>query len=180
MGETEKILLTSNGSTALYCNVLTKFELKAKIMKTKLWLVLAFSAVFGACGKDTYTTKPSLSFKDVNGTVFGNGSTLIFNIEFTDKEGDIQDSIWVQKITRTKGCTNFSDRTKIPSFQAISNLKGTFEVGYSVGTSLNSTYPILPGCPGNKNDTCYFKFWARDLAKNVSDTVVSPDIIILK
>ncbi len=149
-------------------------------MKTKLWLVLAISAVFSACSKDTYTTKPNLSFKDVNGTVFGNGSYIQFNLEFSDKEGDIQDSIWVQKVTRTKGCTNFSDRTKIPSFPATANLKGIFEVAYSVGTSLNSPYPILPGCPVNKNDTCYFKFWVRDLAKNVSDTIVSPDIIILK
>lgn len=149
-------------------------------MKTKLWLVLAITLAFSACSKDSYNTRPNLTFKSVNGNTFSNGSTLIFSIEFTDKEGDIQDSIWIQKFTRTNGCTNFSDRSKIPTFQATSNLKGIFEVGYSVGTSLNSSYPILPGCPGNKNDTCYFKFWARDLAKNVSDTVISPDIVILK
>ena len=149
-------------------------------MTTKIWLVLAITLVFSACTKDTYNTKPSLSFKSVNGTSFSNGSTILFNLEFTDKEGDVQDSIWIQKITRTKTCTNFSDRTKIPSYTATANLKGIFEIGYSVGTSLSSNYPILPGCPGNKNDTCYFKFWTRDLAKNVSDTVSSPDIIILK
>ena len=60
------------------------------------------------------------------------------------------------------------------------NLKGVLEIGYSVGTNSSSLYPILPACPANKNDTCYFKFWARDLAKNVSDTVISPDIIIFK
>lgn len=149
-------------------------------MKTKIWLVLAISLVIGACKKDSYNTRPGLTFTSVNATTFGNGSTMQFDLTFTDKEGDIQDSIWVQKISRTKGCTNFSDRTKIPNFQATPNLKGIFEISYSVGTSLNAVYPILPGCPANKNDTCYFRFWARDLAKNVSDTVVSPDIIILK
>jgi len=149
-------------------------------MKTKIGLVLAITLVFCACKKDTYNTKPSLTFKTINGTSFVNGSSIVFSLEFTDKEGDLQDSIWVQKITRTKTCTNFSDRTKIPSFDVSANLKGIFEIGYSVGTNLNVSYPILPGCPGNKNDTCYFKFWARDLARNMSDTVVSPDIIIFK
>ena len=149
-------------------------------MKTKIGLVLAIIVVMMACKKDSFNTKPSLTFKDINGTVFGNGSTVLINLTFTDKEGDIQDSIWVQKITRSKGCTNFSDRTKIPKFDAVANLKGVFEIGYSVGSGLGGAYPILPGCPANKNDTCYFKIWARDLAKNVSDTITTPDIIILK
>lgn len=149
-------------------------------MKTKLGLVLAISLVFSACSKDSYNTKPSLTFTSVNNTVFGNGNEMVFNLTFTDKEGDLQDSIWIQKITKTKGCINFSDRSKIPVFTPTANLKGILEIGYSVGTNSSSLYPILPGCPGNKNDTCYFKFWARDLGKNVSDTVVSPEIIILK
>jgi hypothetical protein len=159
---------------------LTKFELKVKRMRTKLGLVLAITLVFSACNKDSYNTKPSLTFTSVNNTAFTNGGEMLFSITFTDKEGDLQDSVWIQKITKTKGCINFSDRSKIPVFTATPNLKGTLEIGYSVGTSLNSPYPILPGCPGNKNDTCYFKFWARDLGKNVSDTVISPEIIIYK
>jgi hypothetical protein len=105
---------------------------------------------------------------------------MIFSITFTDKEGDLQDSIWIQKITKTNGCINFYDREKIPTFQATPNLKGVLEVGYSIGSNNNSYYPILPSCPGNKNDTCYFKFWARDLAQNVSDTITSPVVIIYK
>jgi hypothetical protein len=149
-------------------------------MRTKLGLVLAISLVFSACSKDSYNTKPNLTFTSVNNTAFSNGSEMIFKITFTDKEGDLQDSIWIQKITKTNGCINFSDRSKIPNFTATPNLKGVLEIGYSVGANLTSLYPILPACPGNKNDTCYFKFWARDLAKNVSDTVISPDIIIYK
>jgi hypothetical protein len=149
-------------------------------MRAKLGLVLAFSLVIASCSKDSYNTKPNLTFKSVNSTSFVNGSQIIFSINFTDKEGDLQDSVWIQKITRTNGCTNFSDRSKIPTFTPTPNLSGILEIGYSVGSSANSTYPVLPGCPANKNDTCYFKFWARDLGGNVSDTVTSPDIIIFK
>lgn len=150
-------------------------------MKTKVLILTAITLIATlSCNKDTYNTRPKLTFKSVNGNVFSNMQAIIFNIEFTDKEGDIQDSIWVQKITRIAGCNNFSDRMKIPSFIPTSNLKGIIEIGYSIGINPSSPYPILSQCSIGKNDTCYFKFWARDTQKNVSDTVVSPDIVILK
>lgn len=147
-------------------------------MKAKLLIFSAIILGITACKKDAYTTRPQLTFKSVNGKTFGSNSAIIFSIEFTDKEGDLQDSIWVQKITRVNGCASFSDRAKIPNFTATSNLKGVFEIGYSTGFVPGSNYTVLPSC--SKTDTCYFRFWTRDNAKNVSDTVVSPDIIIVK
>ena len=147
-------------------------------MRAKLLIFSAIILGITACKKDTYTTRPQLTFKSVNGKTFGSNSAIIFSIEFTDKEGDLQDSIWVQKITRVNGCASFGDRAKIPNFTATSNLKGVFEIGYSTGFVPGSNYTVLPSC--SKTDTCYFRFWTRDKAKNVSDTVVSPDIIIVK
>ena len=152
--------------------------MKAERMKAKLLIFSAIILGITACKKDTYTTRPQLEFKSVNGKVFGNGSAIIFSIEFTDKEGDIQDSIWIQKVSKVNGCNSFGDRAKIPAFTATSNLKGVFEVGYSIGFVPGSNYTVIPTCV--KNDTCFFRFWARDGAKNLSDTVVSPDIVILK
>ena len=146
-------------------------------MKAKLLILTAIIVTIFACNKDTYTTKPQLTFKSVNGKVFSGASSIIFSLEFTDAEGDISDSIWVQKVTKTKGCNNFSDRVKIPAFTATPNLKGIFEVGYTTGFIPGSIYTVVPRC--GKNDTCYFRFWASDKAKNKSDTVVSSDIIIL-
>jgi hypothetical protein len=163
-----------------YCKVLTKFERKVQRMKNPLLILTAITLIALSCNKDTYTTRPKLTFKSVNGSSFSVNQTILFNIEFTDKEGDLQDSVWIQKITRTTGCNNFADRLKIPEFVATSNLKGTLEIGYAVGFNSAAGYPILPQCPIGKNDTCYFKFWARDKQKNVSDTVVSPTIVILK
>lgn len=146
-------------------------------MKAKLLIIIATIALV-ACKKDSYTTRPQLSFKSVNGDVFGPNQAIIFSLEFTDKEGDVQDSIWVQKITRTSGCISFGERFKIPEFTQVNNIKGTFEVGYSTSLIPGSPYTVLPNC--NKNDTCYFRFWVSDKAKNVSDTVVSPDIVVLR
>lgn len=159
---------------------MTKFERKAQRMKTKSLILTAITLIALSCNKDTYNTRPKLTFKSVNGTTFGNSQIVIFNIEFTDKEGDLQDKIWVQKITRTSSCasTNFTDSLRVPTFTPTPNLKGTIELGYSTSIIPGSNYTVLPRC--SKNDTCYFKFWIRDNAKNVSDTVVSPDIVFLK
>jgi len=50
-------------------------------------------------------------------------------------------------------------------------------VGYNTGFIPGSIYTVIPKC--GKSDTCYFRFWASDKAKNKSDTVVSSDIIIV-
>ncbi|GAC1531912.1 MAG: hypothetical protein NVS3B15_11710 [Sediminibacterium sp.] len=149
-------------------------------MKTKLLILAAIASVILSCNKDTYTTRPRLKFKSVNGTVFGNAQAIIFTIEFTDKEGDIQDRMFVQKISRTNGCasTNFTDSVKIPNFTPTPNLKGNFEIGYSTSIIPGTNYTPLSKCA--KNDTFIFSFWARYNAKKIRDTVVSNDIVILK
>ena len=51
------------------------------------------------CSKDKYTTKPKLELNSVNGSEFPNQSLLSFKFTVTDKEGDIQDTMWIQKIS---------------------------------------------------------------------------------
>ena len=150
-------------------------------MKTKLLILLTIPVLFYACTKSTYTTKPQISVKSISGTTLGPGSVLLFSIEFTDKEGDVQDTLWVQKISRTCPTTagaQFISRNKMPDFTPTANLKGTIEVGYGYNTNA-SGYPTISGC-GIKNDTCYFRFWLKDKAKNVSDTLVTQNIVLLK
>lgn len=150
-------------------------------MKTKLLILLAIPAMFYACKKDTYTTKPQISIKSVNATTLTQGDLLLFQLEFTDKEGDIQDTLWVQKFSRncpaTPGAT-FISKNKVPNFTATSNLKGTLEFGYAYNANVQGYSPIT-GC-GTKNDTAYFKFWLKDKAQNMSDTITSGNIILLK
>ncbi len=147
-------------------------------MKAKI-LVLAALIIMVACKKDNYTTKPQLKIKEISTEVLRPNNALVFTIEFTDAEGDIQDSIWVQKVEPKCINSNFTARYKIPEFTATKNLKGEFEVCFSYGGT--SGCPLIQGpqCAG-KNDTCTFKFWARDKAKNMSDTVVSKTIVITR
>lgn len=165
----------------MYCNVLTKFEMKVKRMKTKLLILLAIPAMFYACKKDTYTTRPQISIKSVNNTTLSQGSLLLFELSFTDAEGDIQDTLFVQKISKTCPATpgaQFISKNKVPNFTPTSNLKGTLEIGYAYNANVQG-YSTISGC-GTKTDTAYFRFWLKDKAKNVSDTITSANIVLLK
>ncbi len=165
----------------MYCNVLTKFELIMKRMKTKLLILLALPLLFYACKKDTYQTKPQLSIKSINSKTLKQGDLLLFQLSFTDAEGDIQDTLWVQKISRTCPGTagaQFISKNRVPDFTPTSNLKGILEIGYVYNANVQG-YSSITGC-GTKNDTAYFKFWLKDKGKNVSDTISSENIVLLK
>lgn len=152
-----------------------------KRMKTKLLILLAIPAMFYGCKKDAYTSKPQISMKSISNKTLSQGNLLVFSIQFTDAEGDIQDTLWVQKISRTCPSTpgaQFISKNKVPDFTPTSNLKGTLEIGYAYNANIPG-YSTVSGC-GTKNDTAYFKFWLQDRAKNVSDTLISDNIVLLK
>jgi hypothetical protein len=74
------------------------------IRSAKILLITGLMVfLFGGCKKSaTYDTKPQINFKNINSTSLKTGDLLLFEINFTDKEGDIQDTLWVQKISITQ------------------------------------------------------------------------------
>ena len=150
-------------------------------MKTKLLILLAITVIFSACKKDTYTTKPQISIKSISSKTVNSGDVLIFQIHFTDKEGDIQDTLWIQKFSRV--CPNtagvqFTSASRVPDFVPTSNLDGILEIGFGYNANVQG-YNTISGC-GTKNDTAYFKFWLKDKANNRSDTITTENIVLLK
>jgi len=149
-----------------------------KAMKAKILILFVIAVITNSCNKSKYTDKPQLFFKSVNTTLLSPNQVLTFNIEFTDAQGDVQDTLWVQKVTKNCKKSDFVSGYRIPAFPQSKNLKGVFEV--SLGYGFNLGYPSMqePAC-NNQNDTCVFKFWAKDLAGNKSDTLSGPTIIIV-
>lgn len=129
---------------------------------------------FTSCRKNKYTTIPQLRFKSVNTTNLHRGETLRMILSFTDAEGDLTDSLFVQKIV--KACPggingSFKQPYKIPDFPTTKNQQGDIAVIYSYND-------LNPKC-SLRNDTAIFKFVLRDKALNKSDTLVSPPIVII-
>ena len=146
-------------------------------MITKILIALISFCVLVGCSKDKYTAKPQLKYKSVNTKVLNRNETLTFVLEVTDAEGDIQDSIWVQEVPRN--CSGgFTSKYKMPDFTAVKNLKGEINICYSYGVNLGCP-TITPTCQ-NQNDSATFKFWIQDKAKNISDTISSEEVVLIK
>ncbi|MEP6597794.1 MAG: hypothetical protein ABJA71_17700 [Ginsengibacter sp.] len=147
----------------------------------KIKLLLAALIIFGfiTCTKDTFNTTPSLKFVSVNGNVFAQPSVVTFNLECTDKEGDVVDTIWIQRISRVSACESevaLYDSFPIPDFSPPKNVKAEFEFTFNYP---GPQAPNLRAC-SQHDDTSYFRFWMHDKAQHVSDTVQSQDIVLLQ
>jgi len=157
--------------------LLFKFETNYKEMKFKL---LAAVLMLGCitCSKDTFNTEPTLTFESVNATVFPQPSIVTFTLQCTDKEGDVVDTIWVQRISKVSNCASLSriDSFRIPDFNPPKNTKADFEFTFNYGT----IFPPNLGACSLFDDTSYFRFWMSDNANHTSDTVQSPDLVFLK
>lgn len=162
------------------CLVLYKFEVKVKQMKIKLLIVPAAVFCLAACTKDKFDTKPQLEFKSVNTTVLNQNQLLEFTLHYTDREGDIANTrFFIQKVTQNCEGSNFTDSSNYtPEVPVQSNGEGDVLIQYFYGSSFD--YPILNGPQCATNDTCVFRFVLKDAQNNISDTVTSPTIVIIK
>jgi hypothetical protein len=162
-------------------------------MKAKVLIVFIAALVIVSCGKDVYTTSPHLTFTSVNGSVFPNGALIQFKLNVTDKQGDIQDSIFMQRITFVPACIG-NDSTgndtavkgngfQMPQFTGNPDINASITLTFTNATSDGvdgSISPCTEGTSGEQiKDSCYFKFWMKDNAGNISDTVSSPTIVLL-
>lgn len=145
------------------------------MMKYSIICSAILTFFLAGCGKDKFETKPNLTFTSVNTTTLRSGQLLQFTLTFTDKEGDISDSLWVRNVSDC-GTSNFTTKYKVPNFPASSNQKG--EIIFTLGFNAGTEFPdISPKC--GRDETAVFSFVLSDLKNNVSDTVSSPPIKII-
>lgn len=142
-------------------------------------LLIAIILLFAGCNKDKFGTTPTLKFEEVNTTTLPPGSLLQFKLSFTDKEGDISNSIYVKKIVPGCELAGFEQDFPVPSFPATENQKGELLISFGYNYDIPG-YPDVKGPRCDHDDTATFQFVLKDLAGNVSDTITSPPILILQ
>ena len=140
-------------------------------------LIALVSLIFLSCNKDTFSSTPKLTYKSVNTKTLGRNQILKFNLSFTDLEGDVIDTVFVQKVTLTRTCITFSEKFPVPNFPTSPKLTGDILVSYSNGLNNPPYTNIAFGC--TVNDSCYFRFMMKDKANHKSDTVKSETIVII-
>lgn len=140
-------------------------------------IILAIvSLVFLGCKKETYSSTPTLTYKSVNTTKLYPDQVIKFNLDFTDLEGDVIDTMFVQKVSLNCGASNFFDRYRMPLFPTTKNISGEALISYANGINVPGYITVASRC--NYNDTCFFRFMLKDRAGNKSDTVKSEIIVI--
>jgi hypothetical protein len=144
-------------------------------MNTKILLTIILTGFLSACSKNAYNTKPTLKLTSVNTNVVPFNGTLVVTMQVTDKEGDVTDTLFVKKVRINKRTTvtiRDSFALKIPN--APNSPDGTIEVNLSYQNFLvSASSPI-------ENDTLLFKFALKDKGKNISDTVTTDPIVIIR
>jgi hypothetical protein len=141
---------------------------------TILFSIFLF-AILPGCSKKKFGSTPTLKFKSVNTTQLNTGQLLQFTLAFTDAEGDLTDSIYVDQVVPNCPASSVATYYALPPFPASKNQDGDIIItfGYNAGSGYTN---ISPQC--QQNDTATFRFALRDKALHVSDTVSSPKIIL--
>jgi hypothetical protein len=135
------------------------------------------AGVLTGCSKDDINSKPTLKLKFVSGNVVPVNGRLVFQFDFTDQEGDVSDTLFVKKVRlnrRVVPTIRDSFALKVPNAPA--KQKGIIEIELGYQNFLITGNPS--GTP--ENDTLLFKFALKDKAKNISDTLTSERIVILR
>lgn len=151
----------------------------------KLLIVGFVLVVLFACNKDKYQTKPQISLKSVGAKVVPVNGVLNVVLSYTDKEGDISDSMYIRKIRLNKtvvATLRDSLRYKIPDFPNYDKGEIDLALQYQNHLISASNPPPIPGSNPSvpQPDTLLLKFWIRDKAGNVSDTVTTEQIVIIR
>ncbi|MEO6915705.1 MAG: hypothetical protein ABI151_08715 [Chitinophagaceae bacterium] len=149
-----------------------------------LSVLIIFSAiVLFACSKGKYSTRPSLTLKNVSTYVVPVNGSLDFTFNFTDKEGDISNLLYVRKIRMNKrAVATIRDSFALPVPQFPNKMYGEIDLNMDYNNYLVSASnpPQTGNPPKAENDTLVFKFVLKDKADNKSDTVTTNKIVIIR
>lgn len=139
-------------------------------------------AVMVGCNKDKFQTKPQIKIKSTNTDIVPQNGTLRVTLEFTDKEGDVSDSLIIvrERLNRKSPVMPSPSPYKIPSFP--NTQEGEIEVDLDFQAGLIFGIPAIP-IPGTsprqyEPDTMNLKFVVSDKAGNKSDTASLGVIVI--
>jgi len=126
--------------------------------------------VAASCGKNgNFSSTPTLTFTSVTPDDVASFDSMQIVCAFTDKEGDIQDSIYYRA---SNGLTTDFVGYAIPSFPTQKNLQGNIILQLYPGLD----FPAPVG--GAAADTVYISIFIKDQAGHSSDTVQTTPIIV--
>lgn len=152
--------------------------------------LFAFSmllVLLAACSKDKFETKPQLKLISVSSDVVEANGDFKVIIEYTDKEGDVSDTMYVtkQRLNARKVNRTLFDTLVLSIPQFPKTPKGQFEVTLPYqGGMISAEVPPRrnPGVePAEyEPDTLSVKFLVKDKGNNKSDSIIINPVVVLR
>ena len=148
-------------------------------MRNTILIAVICLAICG-CKKNSFTTVPQLKYKSVNTTHLDPNKLIEFKLSFTDAEGDLLDTVFIEKTGAKCEASNVKLKYAFPQVPGSKITSGDLLISFANGINIDryQNLSVAPRC--DYNDTCYFRFVLKDKAQNKSDTVNSETIIIYK
>jgi hypothetical protein len=145
----------------------------------KLIFLFALTGFIVACDKDDIETKPTLKIESLSSEIVARNQNLKATLSFTDKEGDVNDTIYIIRTrTNKRGpVTLKAIDFKVPDFPAKSKGEISVNLTYTILTLQLNPLAIPGNSSQNEPDTLLLKFVLKDKEKNVSDTAVANVIV---
>jgi hypothetical protein len=144
-------------------------------------LVLIVTLVVVSCSKDKVDTKPSINVKSLSTKLVPVNGDLNINLEFRDKEADLE-SIFVQKIRQNiRKTTTIRDTfsLSVADFPKKTNGEIEMRLFYQLQLISAERAPANPNSStGFESDSIVIKLALRDKDKHISDTVTTEQIVI--
>jgi hypothetical protein len=145
-------------------------------MKISLFLIPALLIAGLSCNKDEFKTDPQLSIESIN-TLIPVGGELDATFKFT------------QKSSKLSGGTFIAIRTRLNQNPVLPGTGSSDTLGGPIATypdkdqgEYEFTMPyddLYEGDTENDNDTIVIRFALIDRVGNKSDTIISPQIVLL-
>ncbi|RYY40403.1 MAG: hypothetical protein EOO08_04520 [Chitinophagaceae bacterium] len=151
-------------------------------MKNSLLAFLSL-ALFAGCNKDKFQTKPQLKLLEAGELTVPYNGSLRIRLEFTDKEGDVDDTLFIRRVRtnlRTTPTVRDSLKIKVPDFPDRTKGEIILDLTYS-NFLISAASPLnVPGTnpPVKESDSLTYKFVLKDRAGNKSDTLVVDGIVV--
>jgi hypothetical protein len=143
-------------------------------------LLLTFIVIFVACDKGKFETKPTLKVESLSTDFVRKSEDLDVTFSFTDKEGDVNDTLFVSRTRLNKRgiVTRPTIPYQIPDFPNSSKGEIVLRLSYASGLTLGISPLSIPGQAGKfEPDTLLMRFILKDKANNKSDTATANVIV---
>lgn len=149
-------------------------------MKKILFFGLLLTLVV-SCSKGKLQTVPQVSIKSFNTDIVPPGGVLVADLDFTDKEGDLDSVIVIRQRSNARGPDYKRIPFPVPRFDGQSRGVVSVYMDYSNVLTLALNEIRIPGGNGqNQPDTLQLKFRLKDKAGNYSDSTSAKQVIVIR